>query len=176
MKDELEKYMNGDVYISLPKTLGDNRYQGTIDMICSHMDSKYKISFLKATSGKNNLNVETTIIGSVSRVGKALSNIKTALKLRGGNDYFIVKDSIDDAIKELKDYGFKIQMKKNNNLDKADDFDPSFCERPCIAGLLGLLKQYEKVKHPEKKDFCQDFTEFVYMCSIKSSGAFYKIS
>ena len=176
MNDELEKYMDGDIYISLPKTLENNRYQGTIDMLCSHLDSKYKISFLKATSGKNNLNVETTIVGSVSRAGKAVSNIKTALKLGAGNDYFVVMDDNDDAIRELKDYGFEIQMKKNNNLDKAEEFSPTFCERPCIAGLLGLLKQYEKVKHPEKKDFCQDFAEFVYMCSVKSSGAFYKLS
>ena len=77
----------------------------------------------------------------------------------------------DDEIIREKTY---VAYKKKSNYK---ELDPPLRERACIAGLLGILSEYRKKKHPKlDKDFPMDFAKFCYLCSIQGTGAFFKIS
>ena len=170
---ESKGYTFKDVDIRLSTKYDDNTYVGNIDLLCDTLDREQKdITFRKNTNPGNGLNVETT--DKNSRGGKALANIKSALKIGRGNDYYIVKNTDEDALNALKKYGFDITIPKRSNYE---DVNPPIRERACVAGLLGLLEQYRIKKHPNiDKDFIIDFAKFCYMCSIKGTGSFFKIS
>lgn len=149
-----------------------NQWQGTLTLICKSLEGQKDIQFRKSTSGKNNLNVEGKM-GKLARAGKALSNIKKALGLPKNNDYYIVKNTNEEAIRALKKYGVEIVVKNNSNYDKVN---PEFRERACVAGILGLLDAYQKQKHPKiDQDFIVDFANFCWLCAVQGTGAFFKL-
>lgn len=170
---ESKGYMFKDVDIRLSTKYDDNTYVGNIDLLCDTLDREQKdITFRKNTNPGNGLTVETT--DKNSRGGKALANIKSALKIGKSNDYYIVKSTDEDALDTLRKYGFDITIPKRSNYE---DVKPPIRERACVAGLLGVLEQYRIKKHPKiDKDFIIDFAKFCYMCSIKGTGSFFKIS
>lgn len=171
--EESKGYIFKDVDIRISSKYDDNTYVGNIDLLCSTLDNEEKdITFRKNTNAGNGLNVETQ--DKNSRGGKALANIKSALKIGKGNEYYIVKNTDEEALDELEKYGFDINIPRKSNYDKVN---PPIRERACVAGLLGLLEQYRNKKHPKvDKDFITDFAKFCYICSIKGTGSFFKIS
>lgn len=170
---ESKGYMFKDADIRLSTKYDNNTYVGNIDILCDTLDREQKdITFRKNTNPGNGLNVETQ--DKNSRGGKALANIKSALNIGKGNDYYIIKNTDEEALDELEKYGFDINIPRKSNYEK---INPPLRERACIAGLLGLLEIYRIKKHPKiDKDFAIDFAKFCYMCSIKGTGSFFKIS
>lgn len=171
--EESKGYDFKDVDIRISTKYDNNTYVGNIDLLCTSLENESKdITFRKNTNPGNGLNVETN--DKNSRGGKALANIKNALKIGKNNDYYIIKNTDEEAFEELEKYGFDINIPRRSNYDKVD---PPIRERACVAGLLGLLEQYKIKKHPKvNKDFINDFAKFCYICSIKGTGAFFKIS
>lgn len=154
----------------------DTKFTGNVDIVCEDFDGKeILITFRSDTNGKNGLSVEPKENGGAARFGKAVSIIRGILGLKK-QDFYIVKNSNDDAISEIKNYGFDIFFKPRSNYDT---IEPPFRERACCAGLLGVLKEYhEKIKEPIDKDFPVKFANFCMFCAVGLSGkgAFYKIS
>ena len=152
------------------------QYTGNVDIVCNGVDGKEMlITFRSDTNGKNGLSVEPKEIGGTARYGKAVAIIRGILGLKK-QDFYIVKNSNDDAIKEFKNYGFDVTVKLKSNYDTVE---PPFRERACCAGLLGVLKAYhEKTKEPIDKDFPVKFANFCMFCAVGLSGkgAFYKIA
>lgn len=147
-------------------------FAGTIYMVCKALDGKPVIQFRKNTNKGNGLSVEGQM-GRLARAGKALSNIKNALGLKNNNDYYVVRDTNEEALEELKSYGVNVSLKHNSNWN---DVHPEFRERACVAGLIGLLREYQKKLHPQKdNDFIKDFANFCWLCATKGSGAFFKL-
>lgn len=153
-----------------------NQYTGNIDIVCNSIDNKeIFITFRSDTNGKNGLSIEPKEKGGSARFGKAVSVIRGILNLNK-KDFYIVKDSIEDVIKELKNYGFDVQVKSKSNYDSVE---PPLRERACCAGFLGVLDAYhKKIKEPIDKDFPVKFANFCMLCAVglASKGAFYKIS
>lgn len=173
--DEADTMEHNDIDDVLCLKISDkypkNQWQGTLTLICKSLEDQRDIQFRKSTSGKNNLNVEAKM--KLARAGKALANIKKALGLPKNNDYYIVKNTNEEAIKSLKKYGVEIVVKNKSNYDKVK---PEFRERACVAGMLGLLDAYQKQKHPKiDHDFMIDFANFCWLCATQGSGAFFKL-
>lgn len=163
-----------DADIVLADKYQDNVYIGNVRVLCTTLDNEQKeINFRKDTNPGNNLSVETKS-NKMARDGKAMATIKSALSLGRSDSYYIVMNSDEAAIKELEKYGFDVNIPKKSNYK---ELDPPLHERACIAGLLGILSEYRKKKHPKlDKDFPMDFAKFCYLCSIQGTGAFFKIS
>ena len=154
----------------------DTKFTGNVDIVCEDFDGKeILITFRSDTNGKNGLSVEPKENGGSARFGKAVAVIRGILGLKK-QDFYIVKNSNDDALKEFENYGFDISFKPKSNYDTVE---PSFRERACCAGLLGVLKEYhEKIKEPIDKDFPVKFANFCMFCAagLSGKGAFYKIA
>jgi hypothetical protein len=154
----------------------DTKFTGNVDIICEDFDGKeILITFRSDTNGKNGLSIEPKENGGAARFGKAVAIIRGILGLKK-QDFYIVKDTNEDALKEFKNYGFDVFFKPRSNYDTVK---PPFRERACCAGLLGVLKAYhEKTKEPIDKDFPVKFANFCMFCAVGLSGkgAFYKIA
>ena len=154
----------------------DTKFTGNVDIVCEDFDGKeILITFRSDTNGKNGLSVEPKENGGSARFGKAVAIIRGILGLKK-QDFYVVKDSNDAAITEIKNYGFDVFFKPKSNYDS---IEPPFRERACCAGFLGVLKAYhEKTKEPIDKDFPVKFANFCMFCAVGLSGkgAFYKIS
>ena len=153
-----------------------NQYTGNIEIVCNGVDGKeILITFRSDTNGKNGLSIEPKENGGAARFGKAVAIIRGILDLKK-QDFYIVKNTNEDALKEFKNYGFDVFFKSKSNYDTVE---PPFRERACCAGLLGVLKAYhEKTKEPIDKDFPVKFANFCMFCAVGLSGkgAFYKIA
>ena len=154
----------------------DAKFTGNVDIVCEDLDGKeILITFRSDTNGKNGLSIEPKEKGGSARFGKAVAIIRGILGLKK-QDFYIVKDSNDDAITEIKNYGFDVFFKPKSNYDTAK---PEFRERACCAGLLGVLNTYKNfTKENVDKDFPTKFANFCMFCAVGLSGkgAFYKIS
>ena len=154
----------------------DTKFTGNVDIVCEDFDGKeILITFRSDSNGKNGLNIEPKENGGSARIGKAVAVIRGILGLKK-QDFYIFKNSNDDALKEFESYGFDIFFKPKSNYDTVE---PPFRERACCAGFLGVLKKYhEKTKEPIDKDFPVKFANFCMFCAagLNSKGAFYKIS
>lgn len=164
-------------YLRIADKYAEKKYTGNVDIICRNGDNEgVMITFRADTNGANGLNVEPKPTKGQARFGKAVAVMKSWLGLKKGNDYYIVKDTNEDAIKELESYGFKIEVKPKSNYNKVD---PSWKDRSCVAGLLGMLSHYKtKISQRPDKEFPVQFANFCMLCSmgLNSKGAFYKIS
>ena len=155
-----------------------NKYEGSVTLVCETVDGKLlEIPFRASTSGKNDLNVEPQVKGDNSRLSKGVSIMKGILNLKRGRSFYMVADSNDAAIDELKNYGFNIDTNKSNY----DVASPEVCERACCAGLLGMLKAYHEklTKTPNGTDnFTTKFANFCVFSAmgLSGKGAFYKVS
>lgn len=153
-----------------------NQFTGNIDIVCNSVDNKeILITFRSDTNGKNGLSIEPKETGGSARFGKAVEIIRGILGLKK-KEFYIVKNTNEDALKEFKNYGFDVTVKPKSNYDTVE---PPFRERACCAGLLGVLKAYhEKTKEPIDKDFPVKFANFCMFCAVglAGKGAFYKIS
>lgn len=152
------------------------QYTGNIDIVCNGFDGReILITFRSDTNGKNGLNIEPTEKGGSTRLGKAVAVIRNILGLKK-QDFYIVKNSNEDAIKEFKKYGFDVYINPKSNYDTVE---PQIKDRACCAGFLGVLDAYHKyTKEPIDKDFPVKFANFCVLCAVglNGKGAFYKIS
>lgn len=156
----------------------EGKYVGGVDIVCKNTEGEgVLITFLRTTDEKsNNLNIEPKPTKGVARYGKAVAVMKSLFGLGRDTKYYVIKNSNDDAIKELENNGFKIMVKPKSNYDKVT---PAWKDRACIAGLLGMIEQYKmKMTQRTDKDFPVQFANFCMLCAmgLNSKGAFYKIS
>ena len=171
-KEEELSYIEDVWGLKIQDKFPSNEYIGTLTLLFKSLEGEAELQFRKDTNAGNGLNVEGKNSKS-SRAGKALLNIKNALGLPRNNNYYIYKNTNEEAINELKRYGFDIILNKKSNYD---DVKPEFKDRACVAGLLGLLEEYRNKKHPKiDSSFPEDFANFCWLCATKGSGAFFKI-
>ena len=153
-----------------------SQYTGNIEVVCNSVDGKeILITFRSDTNGKNGLSIEPKEKGGSARLGKAVAIIRGILNLNR-KDFYVVKDTNEDAIKAIESYGFEVFFKPRSNYDTVD---PPLRERACCAGLLGVLEAYHnKTKEPIDEEFPVKFANFCLFCAVglSGSGAFYKIS
>ena len=96
MIDKVEYVRLADRYTS--------QYTGNVDIVCKSVDDKeVLITFRSDTNGKNGLNIEPKEHGGSARFGKAVAVVRGILNLKK-QDFYIVKDTNDDAIQEIKNY------------------------------------------------------------------------
>lgn len=154
-----------------------NKYTGNIDIVCMDADNnEIFLTFRSDTNGKNGLNIEPSSKTGKYRFGKAVQVIKNLFKLNRSNEYYIFVNSIYEFMDIMESYGFKVDRNSWNN--DFDNIDPPVKDRACVAGLLGILKQYKEKKYKNGDNFAESFCNFILACSmgLYSSGGFYKIS
>lgn len=181
---EASEYIISDVEISFADKYEPNKNTGNINIKCTlENGSKKWVVFKKKANGNDRTNlvtIETKSPGGKAQEGKATSTIMSALNIKD-NNFIIPEESkifnIDDVIEILKGYKFKVtKIDSVKNYIKSDDECPIY-KRPCIAGLLGILDAYHKLKNKNiTEDFPKEFANFCILSSIYGSGAYYKIS
>lgn len=163
------------VDIKIQNKFPNGRYNGYIHLMMRTLDGDRYTQFTRHSSNDNALSVESSYKNAHAKAGRALSTIKQALGIPRGDGFFKVCKTADDAIKELESYGFEIDIPSGSNFEECE---PKFQERACIAGLLGILDAYKRVKcngRVDKNTFPIEFAKFCWLCSVQGTGAFFKI-